>query len=113
MASVPLDPYNSQTRHAGDRVVSGRRKWKTTKEKTEPVWPPYIEAALLDGRSSHFISRLCTDVLKDSRNTDQILLETRGAFVGFPNEISSFPTIFSGPQANAGPLSKSEVDCNS
>lgn len=30
-------------------VLTGRKTWKTLKENKEAVWPPYIEAVLLEG----------------------------------------------------------------
>ncbi|KAF8239605.1 hypothetical protein L208DRAFT_1385576 [Tricholoma matsutake] len=36
------------TRHADQRIVTGRRSWRMLKGKTEAVWPPNLEAALLE-----------------------------------------------------------------
>ena len=32
-------------------IVTGRKCWKTMKGKGEVVWPPYLEAALVEGVS--------------------------------------------------------------
>ena len=32
-------------------IVTGRKCWKTMKGKGEVVWPPYLEAALVEGAS--------------------------------------------------------------
>jgi hypothetical protein len=31
------------------KIVNGRKSWKTLKGQSEPVWPPNLEAALIDG----------------------------------------------------------------
>lgn len=50
MCSNPLVETASQrTRIATEFVISGRKSWKTLKEKNEAVWPPYLEAALIEG----------------------------------------------------------------
>lgn len=33
-------------------IVTGRKCWKTMKGKGEVVWPPYLEAALVEGAFS-------------------------------------------------------------
>ena len=34
-------------------IVTGRKCWKTIKGKGEVVWPPYLEAALVEGTYPH------------------------------------------------------------
>ncbi|EIM80699.1 uncharacterized protein STEHIDRAFT_142622 [Stereum hirsutum FP-91666 SS1] len=43
----PLAP-DDRTRDAVHTIVSGRKSWKTLKGKGEAVWPPYLEAALVE-----------------------------------------------------------------
>ena len=38
-----------------ETIVSARKSWKTVKGKSEPVWPPVLEKALVKG-SSYFLS---------------------------------------------------------
>ena len=40
---------DDRTRDAVHTIVSGRKSWKTLKGKGEAVWPPYLEAALVEG----------------------------------------------------------------
>lgn len=44
---------DDRTRDAVHTIVSGRKSWKTLKGKGEAVWPPYLEAALVEGRFRH------------------------------------------------------------
>jgi len=46
--SYPL-ACDDRTRDAVNTIVSGRKSWKTLKGKGEAVWPPYLEAALIEG----------------------------------------------------------------
>lgn len=46
--SYPL-ACDDRTRDAVRTIVSGRKSWKTLKGKGEAVWPPYLEAALVEG----------------------------------------------------------------
>ncbi|KZV76484.1 hypothetical protein PENSPDRAFT_421177 [Peniophora sp. CONT] len=39
---------DDRTRDAVRTIVSGRKSWKTLKGKGEAVWPPYLEAALVE-----------------------------------------------------------------
>ncbi len=57
--SYPL-ACDDRTRDAVNTIVSGRKSWKTLKGKGEAVWPPYLEAALIEGTSTlpHFPSPL-------------------------------------------------------
>ncbi|KAI0302304.1 hypothetical protein B0F90DRAFT_1627551 [Multifurca ochricompacta] len=45
--SYPL-ACDDRTRDAVNTIVSGRKSWKTLKGKGEAVWPPYLEAALIE-----------------------------------------------------------------
>ncbi|VDC05677.1 unnamed protein product [Peniophora sp. CBMAI 1063] len=45
--SYPL-ACDDRTRDAVRTIVSGRKSWKTLKGKGEAVWPPYLEAALVE-----------------------------------------------------------------
>lgn len=51
-APVHNIPYplaaDDRTRDAVQTIVSGRKSWKTLKGKGEAVWPPYLEAALVE-----------------------------------------------------------------
>jgi hypothetical protein len=38
-----------RTRDAAQIAATGRRSWKTLKGKGEAVWPPHLEAALIEG----------------------------------------------------------------
>ena len=70
--------YSSGTSDAVQSIVTSRKCWKTIKGKGEVVWPPYLEAALVEGEL-YFIRILCfrlTELFsvpgsKDSRNTGQ------------------------------------------
>ncbi|TRM65444.1 hypothetical protein BD626DRAFT_546930 [Schizophyllum amplum] len=46
---VPSDDMNKGTVHAVNTLVGSRRSWKTMPEGKEPVWPPQLEAALIEG----------------------------------------------------------------
>jgi TEA/ATTS domain len=39
-----------RTRDAAQIAATGRRSWKTLKGKGEAVWPPHLEAALIEGK---------------------------------------------------------------
>ena len=41
--------YSSGTSDAVQSIVTSRKCWKTIKGKGEVVWPPYLEAALVEG----------------------------------------------------------------
>lgn len=43
-------------RDAAQILATGRRSWKTLKGKGEAVWPPHLEAALLEGSSSSLVN---------------------------------------------------------
>ncbi|KAI0319285.1 hypothetical protein OF83DRAFT_1170358 [Amylostereum chailletii] len=45
--SYPL-ACDDRTRDAVQTIVAGRKSWKTLKGKGEAVWPPYLEAALVE-----------------------------------------------------------------
>ena len=38
-----------KARDAAQIAATGRRSWKTLKGKSEAVWPPHLEAALIEG----------------------------------------------------------------
>ena len=40
-------------------IVTGRKCWKTMKGKGEVVWPPYLEAALVEGEPSFLLRLRC------------------------------------------------------
>ena len=40
---------SADTHDAIQTIVTGRKCWKTIKGKGEVVWPPYLEAALVEG----------------------------------------------------------------
>lgn len=48
--SVPSSS-SADTHDAIQTIVTGRKCWKTIKGKGEVVWPPYLEAALVEGVS--------------------------------------------------------------
>ena len=54
--SYPL-ACDDRTRDAVNTIVSGRKSWKTLKGKGEAVWPPYLEAALIEGPSHPYSFR--------------------------------------------------------
>jgi transcriptional enhancer factor len=76
--SYPL-ACDDRTRDAVNTIVSGRKSWKTLKGKGEAVWPPYLEAALIEGpphshptslaHSSHLLSALDKYRPETSRST--------------------------------------------
>lgn len=41
--------YSSGTSDAVQSIVTSRKCWKTIKGKGEVVWPPQLEAALVEG----------------------------------------------------------------
>ena len=41
-------------------IVTGRKCWKTMKGKGEVVWPPYLEAALVEGMLDSLFMNLIT-----------------------------------------------------
>lgn len=44
--------YSSGTSDAVQSIVTSRKCWKTIKGKGEVVWPPQLEAALVEGASA-------------------------------------------------------------
>jgi transcriptional enhancer factor len=58
--SYPL-ACDDRTRDAVNTIVSGRKSWKTLKGKGEAVWPPYLEAALIEGPSAPSLPPPLTD----------------------------------------------------
>ena len=67
------------THEAIQTIVTGRKCWKTIKGKGEVVWPPYLEAALVEGKSrlysniSFFTDTdpLCSRQCQGSKSTGQ------------------------------------------
>jgi hypothetical protein len=53
--SYPL-ACDDRTKDAVNTIVSGRKSWKTLKGKGEAVWPPYLEAALIEGPPTPLLS---------------------------------------------------------
>lgn len=47
-------------------AITGRKTWKIMKEKKEIVWPPCIEAALLEGSLSVPLGIRCIDMNNSS-----------------------------------------------
>jgi len=45
----PSSPGNQRTQEVLQQIVTGRKSWKTLRGDTEPVWPPQLEAALING----------------------------------------------------------------
>lgn len=48
-------------------VLTGRKTWKTLKENQEAVWPPYIEAVLLEGLLYMFLGTTRINTKNSSR----------------------------------------------
>lgn len=38
-----------------DTIVRARKSWKTVKGRSEPVWPPHLERALIQGKDAHVL----------------------------------------------------------
>ncbi|KAK7460386.1 hypothetical protein VKT23_009109 [Stygiomarasmius scandens] len=52
MSTVDLSYMPSakeKSRDAAQIIATGCRSWKTLKEKGEAVWPPHLDAALIEG----------------------------------------------------------------
>lgn len=47
--SYSVSASSPDTSDAIQTIVTGRKCWKTIKGKGEVVWPPYLEAALVEG----------------------------------------------------------------
>ena len=45
---------NQQTQDVFQKIVKGRKSWKTLRGVTEAVWPPPLEAALIQGSRDRF-----------------------------------------------------------
>ncbi|KDQ56460.1 hypothetical protein JAAARDRAFT_79440 [Jaapia argillacea MUCL 33604] len=43
-------------RDALNEIVTGRKSWKTLKGRTEAVWPPFLEAALIEGLEKYRVT---------------------------------------------------------
>ncbi|KAH8110487.1 hypothetical protein DFH11DRAFT_770268 [Phellopilus nigrolimitatus] len=41
------DEFGSAEEQVADTIVRARKSWKTIKGKSEPVWPPHLEKALV------------------------------------------------------------------
>lgn len=60
-ASAPSTPpaeASSETHDAVKSILNSRKCWRSIKGKEEPVWPPELEAALIEGRYRHPITTL-------------------------------------------------------
>ena len=61
---MPSENMHKGTIHAVNTLVGSRRSWKTMPQGKEPVWPPQLEAALVEGafatssRSTRFLTTL-------------------------------------------------------
>ncbi|TFY57322.1 hypothetical protein EVG20_g8597 [Dentipellis fragilis] len=108
--SYPL-ACDDRTRDAVNTIVSGRKSWKTLKGKGEAVWPPYLEAALVEGRL-----RVCTAPAHPSQpahhpqpwtSTVQSPPARPAPSAGSQTATASSPTTFSTSRASAGPQSRS------
>lgn len=51
---VHAEDSSPKLQHTLHRPKSGRKTWKSLKEKKEAVWPDYLEEALLEGKRDHF-----------------------------------------------------------
>jgi hypothetical protein len=59
LESCPSYPSSSSTSQPPQlKVVTGRRTWKNLKGKNEAVWPPYIEAILIEASGLTYIIAL-------------------------------------------------------
>lgn len=47
-----FDPIGASEQEVAETIVSARKSWKTVKGKSEPVWPPDLEKALVKGKPS-------------------------------------------------------------
>lgn len=48
-----LYPSGQTTQDAALAVVTKRKAWKTMKGRSEVVWPPNVESALIQGKHFH------------------------------------------------------------
>lgn len=46
------NPIGASEQEVAETIVSARKSWKTVKGKSEPVWPPALEKALVKGACS-------------------------------------------------------------
>ena len=44
-----VSPANASTDAAVKSILNSRKCWRSLKGKEEPVWPPNLEAALIEG----------------------------------------------------------------
>lgn len=51
-----FNPSVASEQEVADTIVSARKSWKTVKGKSEPVWPPHLEKALVKGEYIHIPS---------------------------------------------------------
>lgn len=107
--SYPL-ACDDRTRDAVNTIVSGRKSWKTLKGKGEAVWPPYLEAALIEGPPHPYprlprtpthplLSQLSTSTVQRPRAQLDLL-------AGSLTEIASSRTIFTTSLESEGLRSK-------
>ena len=54
--SYSVSPSTAGINDTIQTIVTGRKCWKTMKGKGEVVWPPYLEAALVEGEPSFLLS---------------------------------------------------------
>jgi transcriptional enhancer factor len=73
--SYPL-ACDDRTRDAVNTIVSGRKSWKTLKGKGEAVWPPYLEAALIEGPPHPYSTSLAHPLIPSFAALDKYRPET-------------------------------------
>jgi hypothetical protein len=71
MAS-PTRPLQKKTRDDAQIAATGRRSWKTLKGKSEAVWPPPLEAALIEA-----LERYQTDYLRATKPPGRFPMRNR------------------------------------
>lgn len=54
------NPHASNSEDVADTIVRARKSWKTVKGRSEPVWPPNLEKALVQGESLGPVGPECT-----------------------------------------------------
>ena len=60
VGASPSPPPDAENKEVFESIYKGRKSWKTTKSG-EMVWPPNLEAALIEGASTGHVGRRHTD----------------------------------------------------
>ena len=98
---------------ATQTILKGRKCYRVSKDKNEVVWPPHLEAALMEGARCFQLPRWTNThnapPLQASTSTSQQSPSRRAALLGSLTATSSSPSTSTRRQERPGPQSRWEA----